>query len=84
MEVGNCVIDGLVGPTWSGRMSGYCLDYVLSSECASSRVIRRQLLECEELVESDHKGLAIEFEWRVDVRRCKWKKVSRKKMKSLN
>ena len=84
MEVGNCVIDGLVGPTLSGRMSGYCLDYVLSSECASSRVIGRQLLECEELVESDHKGLAIEFEWRVDVRRSKWKKVSRKKRKSLN
>ena len=41
------------------------------------------MLECEEIVESDHKCLSIEFEWRVDVRRRKWKEVSRKKRKYL-
>ena len=64
-------IDGLVGPNWNGRMSEFCLNYVLLSECAKSTVIRGSLLECEEIVESDHKGLSIQFEWRVDVRRRK-------------
>ena len=47
----------------------------------SYTVVGGRLLECEEIVESDHKCLSIEFEWRVDVRRRKWKEVSRKKEK---
>ena len=46
-------------------------------------MIRGHLLECEEIVESDNKGLSIEWRMDVIVRRRKWKEVSRKRRKSL-
>ena len=54
------------------------------NEGASSKVIRGSLLECEEIVESDHKGLLNEFGGRVEVIRRKLKAVMFKRNKSLN
>ena len=49
------------------------------SEAASSKVIRGSLLECEEVVENSHIILLIEFEWKVEIRRCKWKSFKQDK-----